>query len=259
MYDDSCYQRQRTLLKKIASLLLLFCTCFPAAAGSLNGSFNRGDFAAAADSYRSMMGDSRGFYPNMLYNYGNCQYHLNNLPEARWALNLASLLAPADGEIRANLHLVNARLFQNNEEQGSFSSALRELRDRLRCDTFLLLGTFFWGSIWLLWSFRRKLGPSLHYGLSGAAFFLALLCFISFAAQLNTICSPRNVTVTAKSVELRTLPGQTAGTTETTLSGGGTGELLQRDNSGYCLIRINGREGWIPETAIRQTLPGGVL
>lgn len=249
----------RALLKKFALVLLLFCLSSPAAGSSLNASFNRGDFAKAAAEYRSLMGDSRGFYPNMLYNYGNCQYHLNNLPQARWALNLASLLDPGDGEIRANLHLVNARLFQNGEEQGSFSGALKEMRDRIRCDTFLLLGAFFWGLIWLLWSFRRKLGPTLFYGFSGAAFCLALLCFISFAAQLNGICSPRNITVTAKSVELRTLPGLTAGTTETTLTGGGTGELLQEDNSGYCLIRINGREGWVPATAISRTLPGGVL
>ena len=177
----------RALLKKFALVLLLFCLSSPAAGSSFNASFNRGDFAKAAAEYRSLMGDSRGFYPNMLYNSGNCQYHLNNLPQARWALNLASLLDPSDGEIRANLHQVNARLFQNGEEQGSFSGALKEMRDRIRCDTFLLLGTFFWGLIWLLWSFRRKLSKGIFYSAASFLAFFCLLCFIScFAQQRST-------------------------------------------------------------------------
>lgn len=247
------------ILRKFSCFLLLLGTAFSLQGGGLNDSFNRGDFAAAAARYRGLMGNSTtGYYPNMLYNYGNCQYYLNDLPEARWALNLALLLAPDDGQIRANLQLVNSRLFRSVQER-SFSGALRDLRNRIRCDVFLMLGAFFWGMIWIFWSFRRKLGSSLFFGLAGTALVLMLLCFISFAAQLKGSYSSRNVTVIGGRVELRTLPGKNVGKSEITLPGGGDAELLQRDNSGFCRIRIDGREGWVPEKLLKPTLPGGVF
>ena len=244
------------LLKKYSLYLLCLFCCTGAGASGLNAEFNKGEFAKASARYLQLAGGVGGYRPAMLYNYGNCQYYLNNLPEARWALNLAHLLSPGDGEIRANLEHVNDRLFENPPANGSFKAFLRSLQGHFRCDQYLLFGSFCWGVLWLLWSFRRKLGSALFYGTGGTLLFVMLLCFLSCGTQLKKDYSPRRIIITARSAELRTLPGRNAGTTESTLRGGSEGELIQHDSSGFCRVRINGREGWLPETSFKQAFPG---
>ena len=192
----------------------------------------------------------------MLYNYGNCQYLMNNLPEAKWALNLAHLLAPHDREIRTNLELVNARLFAENDRESTFTAFLTGMRDRIRCDNYLLLAAFGWGVLWILWSFRRKLGSSVYYSCSGAVLLLVVLSLLSAAAQMRSVYSADKIIITAKNAELRTLPGKNSGVVESTIPGGNEGELLQRDSSGFCRVRINGREGWIDGKTFKHTFPG---
>jgi hypothetical protein len=243
------------LLKKYGLILCCF-GCFLCGAADVNEKFNKGEYAQAAKQYLELAVKGNSCSPAMLYNYGNCQYHLNNLPEARYALNLASLLAPEDGEIRANLHLVNTRLFEEKGGSSSFTAMLADLRDRFRPDRFLLMGAFCWGLAWLLWSFRRKTGMSVFYSCAGTAIFLALLFWFSAFMQMKYPYSRSGIIVTAPKVELRTLPGKNSGTIDSTIAGGGTGELLRKDSSGNCLIRINGREGWVPASSIKTIFPG---
>lgn len=244
------------LLKKYSLVLICFA-CFSGVGGAeLNQEFNRGEFAKASLRYLDLAGNDTGYRPAMLYNYGNSRYYLNDLPEARWALNLAHLLAPGDGEIRANLEHVNSRLFENASAPGSLRGFLRGLRDHFRCDQYLLFGSFCWGLLWMVWSFRRKLGPGLFYGSGGALIFVIVVCLLSCGGQLNENYSPRRIIITQRSAELRTLPGFNAGSTESTLRGGSEGELIQRDSSGFCRVRINGREGWLPETSFKRAFPG---
>ena len=244
------------LLKKLSCWIVLFLFVSSARGGELNKLFNRGDFAGASTLYMRLADGGNGYRPDMLYNYGNCQYLLNNLPEARWALNLAQLLSPHDTALRANLELVNARLFAAGEKEGSFTAFLTDLRDRIRCDHYLLLAAAGWGILWILWSFRRKMESSVYYTLSGVLLFLVLLCLFSCAVQMHSTYSERRIIITAPDAELRTLPGKSSGTTESTLPGGCEGELLQRDSSGFSRVRINGREGWISEKSYKHTFPG---
>ena len=127
------------LLKKLSSLAVILGIICTAEASGINERFNKGEFAEAALLYREKAVTSSGYRPDMLYNLGNACCRLNNLPEARHALTLAALLKPWDREIRANLHLVNSRLFQNSS---TFSAALQEMRDQIRYDHYLLLGAF---------------------------------------------------------------------------------------------------------------------
>ena len=244
------------LLKKYSVYLLCAVCCFGAGASELNQEFNKGEFAKASARYLRLSGGETGYRPAMLYNYGNSRYYLNDLPEARWALNLAHLLSPGDGEIRANLAYVNDRLFENPSANGSLRSFLRDLRDHFRCDHYLLFGSFCWGLLWILWSFRRKLGPGLFYGSGGVLILVLVLCLLSCVTQLNGNYSPRRIIITVPTVELRTLPGVNAGSTESTLRGGSEGKLIQRDSSGFCRVRINGREGWLPEKSFKRAFPG---
>ena len=250
-------------LVKLLKSLMLFAAVFillqPAGAGSLNAEFNAGHFAQAAAKYRALAELPGGFRPDMLYNYGNAQYALGNYPEARFALNLAALLKPWDHEIRANLNLVNARLFQNGSSGSSFTRLLKSMRDQLRCDQFLMLGAFFWGVIWLLWAFRRKLPGAWFHALAGVAAFLLLLCLVAGIGQAGSTYASDRVIVVAKQVELRTLPGRRSGTVEATLPGGGDAELIQNDPAGFSRIRINGREGWVDSKVLKKALPGGLF
>ncbi len=243
------------LLKKLSCAAVMLGIICSAGAAGLNDKFNKGDFAGAAADYWKEARTPSGYRPDMLYNYGNACYRQNNLPEARWALTLAALLKPWDGEIRANLHLVNARLFQNTAGSEDLSGALREIRDQIRYDHFFLLGTFFWGILWLVWSFRRKLSGGVFYTVISFLVCFCLLCFISCFAQKRSTFSPRRLIITAASVPLHTLPGREQEAAEAVLTGGSEGELIQYDNSGFARIRVNGREGWVPVTSFK-TLPG---
>jgi len=242
------------LLKKLSCIAVMLGIMCSAGAAGLNDKFNKGDFAGAAADYWNAARTSSGYRPDMLYNYGNACYRQNNLPEARWALTLAALLKPWDGEIRANLHLVNAQLFQNSSGTGDFSSALREMRDQIRYDHYLLLGAFFWGIFWLVWSFRRKLSKGVFYSIAAFLLFFCLLCCISCFAQKRSTFSPRRLIITANSVPLHSLPGREQGAPEAVLTGGSEGELIQYDNSGFARIRINGREGWVPTGTFKPLL-----
>ena len=242
------------LLKKLSCLAVILGIITTAGAAGVNDLFNKGDFAGAAAFYRKNAQTPSGYRPDMLYNYGNAQYRLNNLPEARYALTLASLLKPWDGDIRANLHLVNSQLFQNGSSGGKFSGALQEMRDQIRYDHYLALGAFFWGIFWLLWSFRRKISGGFFYSSSVLLLFLSVLCLVSSFAQCRTTFSPRRIIITASSVQLRSLPGKAAGEAGTTLPGGSEGEVVSKDNSNFARIRVNGREGWVPVTSFKYLL-----
>ena len=244
------------VLKKFSLWFMVLFFSAAAAGTGLNELFNRGDFAGASAHYLKLSGGGSGYRPGMLYNYGNCQYLMNNLPEAKWALNLAHLLAPHDREIRTNLELVNARLFAENERVSTFTAFLTGMRDRIRCDNYLLLAAFGWGVLWIVWSFRRKLGSSVYYSCSGAVLLLVVLSLLSAAAQMRSVYSADKIIITAKNAELRTLPGKNSGVVESTIPGGNEGELLQRDSSGFCRVRINGREGWIDGKTFKHTFPG---
>ena len=263
--DSGCALSPRgaKALAKLLKSLMLFAVIFlllPAAgAEGLNAEFNAGRFAQAAAKYRSSAELPGGFRPDMLYNYGNAQYALGNYPEARFALNLAALLKPWDHEIRANLNLVNARLFQNGSSGSAVTRLLGSMRDQLRCDQFLMLGAFFWGVLWLLWGFRRKLPGAWFPSLAGVAAFLLLLCLASGISQVCSAYASDRVIVVAKQVELRTLPGRRSGAVEATLPGGGDAELIQEDPAGFSRVRINGREGWVDSKAVRKALPGGLF
>ena len=244
---------KKALLKLLKTLCLFFVLCFalPGEGAGLNEAFNKGEFKKAAQEYWAAAKTADGYRPDLLYNYGNARYHLNDLPEARWALTLASLLKPWDGEIRANLHLVNAQLFQHGQGS-SFGEALKEMRDHIRCDHYLLGGAVFWGLLWLVWSFRRKFAPGVFYSCCGVLVFFCLLCLLAFGTQKQTTYAPERVMVTASSAPLRTLPGKSTGAVDTTLTGGSEGVLVEKDPSGFARVRINGREGWVALSDIKS-------
>jgi hypothetical protein len=249
----------RTALLKLLKKLTLFLVCtvvFTLSGQGINTLFDEGNWAKAAEVYSGLARKGGKFHPAMLYNCGNCYYYLNDLPEARYALNLAALLDPGDGEIRANLQLVNERLFENGSGGKSFSSGLRELRDRIRPDRYLLMASFCWAIIWLLWAFRRKLGNTAAASW-GAGMLLPALLFIFCAfSQMKSTYAPDRIIVTSSKAELRTLPGRKSGSVECTLQGGGEGQVLSRENSGFYRVRINGREGWLATGCFKRAFPG---
>ena len=244
---------KKALLKLLKTLTVFFVLfwALPGEGAGANEAFNRGEFEKAAREYLAEAKTADGYRPDRLYNYGNARYCLNDLPEARWALTLASLLKPWDGEIRANLHLVNTQLFQN--EQGtSFAGVLKEMRDHIRCDHYLLGAALFWGLLWLAWSFRRKFAPGVFYSCCGVLVFFCLLCLLAFGTQLQSTYAKDRVMVTAANAPLRTLPGKNTGSVDTTLPGGSEGVLVAKDPSGFARVRINGREGWVALSDIKS-------
>ena len=252
--DNSAKKALVKLLKSLSVIGLLVFS-LPLSGTEINAEFNAGNFESAAKKYMTLAKSSGDWRPDMLYNYGNAQYRLNNLPEARWALTKASLLKPWDGEIKANLQLVNSNFFKNPDMgKGSFTVALRDLRDTFRCDHYLIAGAFFWAFIWFLWSFRRRISFAI---LSTATFFAAFFCLLCLSAcftQMQSTYSDKRIMVTSSSAQLRSLPGKNAGSVETTVTGGSEAELIQYDNSGYARVRLDNREGWLPVQSFKPIL-----
>ena len=250
--DSSAKKALLKLLKSLSLIALLFFFLPGVSGTELNSEFNAGNFAAAAPKYMALAQTPEGCRPDMLYNYGNARYRQGNLPEARWALTRALLLKPWDGEIKANLQLVNGHFFKNPGTDGSFSANLRAFRDQIRCDHYLIAGAFFWALIWFLWSFRRKISSGI---LSTATFicaFLCLLCLTAFFTQMQSTYSDKRIIITVPQAELRTLPGKNAGSVETAVTGGSEAEVIQYDNSGFARVRLDKREGWLPVQSFKS-------
>lgn len=96
----------------------LFASDIASNFSTANQFYAAGKFSEAAKAYQTIL-NSGAVSPNLLFNAGNAEFKSGNLGRAIAAYRRASLLAPRDADVRANLQ------FARNQVQGS---TLRESR-----------------------------------------------------------------------------------------------------------------------------------
>ncbi|MDD3702845.1 MAG: BatD family protein [Victivallaceae bacterium] len=253
---DELKKRILRLLKKTVFVwcVLVFATLHggemeDAEAAAFNA-YDRGDFNAAAEYFRSRL-DAQRPNPAILYNLGNALCQSGDLAGSLVCYEKAHLLAPRDNDIIENLNFVRRQLMQ--PEVGQIRNPydlLIHIVEMFRPDQWLLVAAAAWSCLWLLATLRRRLG------FNRKVFSLLLLLFIFFLAlaacsfQFGGKYSGKTAVVMRDATPLLSLPSESSGKIERTIPAGMKVKIieLRRD---WVRVRLDRFEGWMKTDGIQ--------
>lgn len=256
-------QKLIAMLKRLLTAALVLIPALLFAMDSFNNAgneaFNRGDFKTAGELYRRELRYDT-VSPALLYNLGNCEYHLGNLPEARLFLTRARLLAPGNSRIKDNLRFVEEKLqLTSPDDKHDPGKFIASCRDSLRPDHYMMIFCAGFTVLALLWVFRSKAGFSTRLAFTLIAAVMIIVSAAAIFAQCRTSYSGKNLILLGKNVTLRTLPvSGKAGDSGIRLPGG-TDAVIVNQQGEWLLISAAGREGWIQSGEAMKVFPYGVF
>ena len=238
-------------LRKIAVVLLvclsgsLFAAEKVTHADQAMNAYDTGKFGEAEKYYRSRLNPAEPS-ANLLYNIGNCLFQQGYFPQAMVCFERASRLSPRDPDILENLNLTRRKLMLPEKYKvESPSDILPYLRDSLRPDEWLFLVCcgvsllfFAAGTALLIGS-----GRTFRILLIGGILLIAVPG-IAYLMQQRTSYNPDFAVVTAKTVQVRSLPSDQAGKTEMNLRSGEEVTVVER-RMDWVRIRSGSAEGWV--------------
>lgn len=244
--------------KKLSIIVITLLSITLSASESFNNNFDKGNLSAAIIDYQKYITNNK-ISPNALYNLGATYYRMDNLPMAKLCFERALLLKPTDYETLENLNLVNRKLLQSETGNvDSFATLLTYTRDRLRPDQYILITSFMFFILCVIFVLRTKLG------LTGTLTACALPCLIILTSiaciisQVNTTYNSNKVIVVDKTLELKSLPATTSGRIIAQIPGGNTAKVIEyRDN--WARIEVNGQDGWTKKSAIQPIFPSKIF
>ena len=207
--------------------------------------YDTGKFGEAEKYYRSRLNPAEPS-ANLLYNIGNCLFQQGYFPQAMVCFERASRLSPRDPDILENLNLTRRKLMLPEKYKvESPSDILPYLRDSLRPDEWLFLVCcgvsllfFAAGTALLIGS-----GRTFRILLIGGILLIAAPG-IAYLMQQRTSYNPDFAVVTAKTVQVRSLPSDQAGKTEMNLRSGEEVTVVER-RMDWVRIRSGSAEGWV--------------
>ncbi len=207
--------------------------------------YDTGKFGEAEKYYRSRLNPAEPS-ANLLYNIGNCLFQQGYFPQAMVCFERASRLSPRDPDILENLNLTRRKLMLPEKYKvESPSDILPYLRDSLRPDEWLFLVCcgvsllFFAAGTVLLAGYGRTFRILLIGGI-----LLIAVPGIAYLMQQRTSYNPDFAVVTAKTVQVRSLPSDQAGKTEMNLRSGEEVTVAER-RMDWVRIRSGSAEGWV--------------
>ena len=238
-------------LRKAAVVLLvclsgsLFAAEKVVRADQAMNAYDTGKFGEAEKYYRSRLNPAEPS-ANLLYNIGNCLFQQGYFPQAMVCFERASKLSPRDPDILENLNLTRRKLMLPEKYKvESPSDILPYLRDSLRPDEWLFLVCcgvsllFFAAGTALLIGYGRTFRILLIGGI-----LLIAVPGIAYLIQQRTSYNPDFAVVTAKTVQVRSLPSDQAGKTEMNLRSGEEVTVVER-RMDWVRIRSGSAEGWV--------------
>ena len=238
-------------LRKAAVVLLvclsgsLFAAEKVVRADQAMNAYDTGKFGEAEKYYRSRLNPAEPS-ANLLYNIGNCLFQQGYFPQAMVCFERASRLSPRDPDILENLNLTRRKLMLPEKYKvESPSDILPYLRDSLRPDEWLFLVCcgvsllFFAAGTALLIGYGRTFRILLIGGI-----LLIAAPGIAYLMQQRTSYNPDFAVVTAKTVQVRSLPSDQAGKTEMNLRSGEEVTVVER-RMDWVRIRSGSAEGWV--------------
>lgn len=259
---------QHKLLKAIQKITLIAC-CFLslsllAADGKIKedkvdlndplACYDTGHFQAAEKYYQEKLNRKRPD-PAILYNLGNCFFQQGNFPKALVCYERAKRLDPSDSDIIENLNYIRRKLLlpEIGTAQNPLES-LRNIRDGLRADTWLLFASIAWTLCWISILLRRYL--SVRKWIAGLTIYLILLtiCIFAYVSQVNTTYSPKNAIVIKKGVPVYSLPTTSSQKSEFKLRPGSE-VTIKEERHNWKRIRDEQSEGWVKSDAVEKLWP----
>lgn len=245
----------------IISLFLFCCTLGGMAQGTAAQGKQKADNAYAAEQYETAarlyldmtrMGENADVY----YNLGNCYYRMDSIAQAILWYERALLLNPGDEDIRFNLNLVRTKTVDKivPEDELFFSRWYHSLLNTMSVNGWVWTSIVFFalvmvGLLLFLFGQQMMLRKVGFYG--GIVCLVAMLCGNLFAwQQRNRRMQRDSAVVMQSSVVVKSTPAQT-GTDLFLLHTGTTMKVLDNSLPDWYQIRLSdGKEGWIPTSAI---------
>jgi tetratricopeptide (TPR) repeat protein len=248
----------RRSFKVISALFAIFISAVNIFAADVSADFlaanklyAEGKFSDAANAYEKILQTSAQS-PALLFNDANAEFKAGNLGKAIAAYRRATLLAPRDSEVRANLDFVR------NQVQGA---TLRESRWQYWLGTLslnewtLLAAGAFWLTFLLLAA--RQIRPVLAAKLKSATSIFATLTIFSGAAlglQAANHFSKATAVVIAAGATGRSGPFEEAQSAFTAHDGTEL-SVLDRHGNWVQVTAGSGKIGWLPVKQV-AILPG---
>jgi tetratricopeptide (TPR) repeat protein len=231
----------------------LFAADVTADFSAANRLYAEGKFADAAAGYENILQTGTPSpSPALLFNYANAEFKAGNLGKAIAAYRRATLLAPRDSEVRANLGFVR------NQVQ---DATLRENRwqdwlGQLTLDEWtLLVASAFWLTFLLLAvrKIRPALGPKLRRSTS-LFVTLTILFGVVLGLQAADHFSSQTAVVISAEVTARSGPFDEAQSAFTARDGVEL-RVLDRHDNWVQVADGSGKIGWLNRKQV-EVLPG---
>jgi len=218
-----------------------------------NEAYEAGDWAAAADEYRTVL-DYRVADARVFYNLANAEFRMGRLGPSILHYEKARRLDPADADIQGNLRFVQGYRFDRVEIEDSFAllDALHGVQARLSLDgqAWILVALLWIAGALLALGFSRpgKFGPAHGWPLAGLAT-LILLASLSWWDTYERLERRELAVVMAPAAEIVAGPGP-SNPSLLTVHEGLTVVVLD-DRGDWIQVSLpNGINGWIATRAI---------
>lgn len=216
--------------------------------------YNSGDYAQAAENYETLI--SEGYFSaDLYYNLGNAYYKDKKIAQAILNYERATLLAPGDGDVRANLEIAREQVVDKIDTVGriflvEWIDAVIDSRSSnswavvaiVAFITFLLsLALYLFGNrIW-----AKKLG----FFLGLAMVMVALFANYGARVQRDKLVERNSAIVFASSVSCKSTPA-VSGTNLFVLHQGTKVTIKSKLGEWSEIVLSDGNVGWIPSVDI---------
>jgi tetratricopeptide (TPR) repeat protein len=218
-------------------------------AAAAAAAYDRGQLTTAVAHYQALLTD-QGADPAVLYNLGNCAYRQGDFGQAMVYYERARRLAPRDAAIIENLNFVRAQAGITSTRRNGPAAAALELRDRLRPDEWLGLGTLLWCIGWLAAGLRRWQRRMPRWPMA-VCFALAAAAVGASYAQQQSSYRPGQAIIVADETPVLPVPlPPTAAVPPKRLLQVGEAVDIRETRTEWCRVRAGQDEGWVRVTAV---------
>jgi tetratricopeptide (TPR) repeat protein len=209
--------------------------------------YERGEYQTALEQYLALNEEQTS--AGLLYNIGNCYFKMEQLPEAILYYERATLLSPADEDIRSNLSFAQQQVIDRIKplpslELGTYWDRFKagsDINYWARISLFACLLAFIsLAGLFYVGGAKRKVGIAIT-----VLFFLTTVFSIAMAAtRKNELLRGSEAIIMKSKVDIKSAPAQNSA--DLFLLHEGTKVIRLRNEDGWSEVRLaNGKVGWM--------------
>ena len=245
-------------MKKLLFIFLLTTQVFFAQSGFETGNslYQKGKYEQAVSAYESVLATKKQS-AELYFNLANCYFKLNKVAPAIYNYQKALILIPEDSEIKNNLKFAQKLTIDEVKEvpKVGFSKWIHDLTSTFHYNTWAWISVGF-STLFLLFFLGYYFSQTALYKriFFFGMFVLLFLLLISISAAIkekNNFDNEKPAIVFAEMILVKSEP-QTASSTVFTLHEGTTVYVLEKVDNWKKIELIDGTQGWIEKTAIKE-------